>query len=107
MGKKLSKTRSESEMHTRLEVHIAESESQQGNIIRQLEEIKNSHLKQMKESLDSIYRVLYGDGADAPGMKTRIDRLEQSEARQDRLFWLVSSGVIMMLIERIFTLAIK
>lgn len=55
-------------------------------------------IQEIRKMLSEIYTVLLGNPTDPdkPGHHTRIDRLERSSYLQNKILWLVGSGVVLM-----------
>ena len=59
-----------------------------------------SSLERIEGKLDRISLSLHGNGE--PGMRLRLDRLEQSERRRGRFLWVVVSCTIAAIVAAIF-----
>lgn len=49
-------------------------------------------VEEQGKKLDRIEKVLSGEG-DTPGMVVRVDRVEQTQKRQGKAFWLLLAAV--------------
>jgi hypothetical protein len=58
----------------------------------QYEKICKAEFAEIKTKLDRLDEAIRGNGE--PGLKTRIDRLERSEATRSRLLWLIAGSAV-------------
>ena len=58
------------------------------------EQVCKAEFAEIKDKLDRLDEAIRGNGE--LGLKTRIDRLERSEATRSRLLWLITASAVTM-----------
>ena len=54
-------------------------------------EVCRDHFKSIEAALQKIDKTIRGNGA--PGVYTRLDRLERAELTRNKLLWLIAAAV--------------
>jgi len=68
---------------------------------RQFDAVCKAEFERLNGKLDRLDGCLRGSNGE-PGMKVRLDRLEQSEVRRIKLLWMIAASVVVLAVSTIW-----